>query len=160
MSWNICGNYREEECVISLRKTSATKKSDFPWQWGRYFGNLCGSNKYKSCNLIILSFYSALSVDLNRFLRGLDATLKSLHNPKSEFLICGIINKQYQWTQIKETNGLNITTYNMKSTINTVKKIQISLVQPTNIFVFIPHQKWTITPWCPVAYERQQCCSR
>jgi exonuclease III len=43
----------------------------------------------KTSHLIILSLYKALSGDVNEFLRRLDATLKYLYNPKSEFIICG-----------------------------------------------------------------------
>jgi hypothetical protein len=46
----------------------------------------------KTSNLIILSLYGVPSDDFHQFLRGLDATLKYLYNPKTEFLICGDIN--------------------------------------------------------------------
>jgi hypothetical protein len=35
------------------------------------------------------------SGDFQQFLRGLDATLKYLYNPKTEFLICDDINIDY-----------------------------------------------------------------
>jgi hypothetical protein len=40
-----------------------------------------------SLYLIILSLNRAPSGDFQQFLRGLDATLKHLYNPKTEFLI-------------------------------------------------------------------------
>jgi hypothetical protein len=49
----------------------------------------------KTSNLIILSLYKAPSGDFHQFLRGLDATLKYLYNPKTEFLIYGDINIDY-----------------------------------------------------------------
>jgi hypothetical protein len=49
----------------------------------------------KACNLITLSLYRAPSGDVNKFLRRLDATLKHLYNPKSEFIICRGININY-----------------------------------------------------------------
>jgi hypothetical protein len=56
---------------------------------------------------MILSLYRALSVDFNQFLRVLHATLKFLHNPKSELLFCGIVNKLSQWKHIKQTKFHN-----------------------------------------------------
>jgi exonuclease III len=49
----------------------------------------------KTANLIILSMYRALSGDINEFLKRLDAILKCLYSPKSEFIICGDINVNY-----------------------------------------------------------------
>jgi hypothetical protein len=67
----------------------------------------------KTSNLVILSLYRAPSGGFQQFLRGLDATLKYLYNPKTEFLICGDINiddlnEKYRKKQI---NSL-LTTYN------------------------------------------------
>jgi hypothetical protein len=39
--------------------------------------------------------YRAPSGDINEFLGRLDATLKSLYNPKHEISICGDINMNY-----------------------------------------------------------------
>jgi hypothetical protein len=49
----------------------------------------------KSSNLRILTLYRAPSVNFNQFIERLDATLKCLYNPKSEFLICGDISVDY-----------------------------------------------------------------
>jgi hypothetical protein len=46
----------------------------------------------KSSNLRILDLYRASSANCNRFIETLDAALKYLHNPKSEFLFCDDIN--------------------------------------------------------------------
>jgi len=43
----------------------------------------------KSSNFRILALYRAPSANFNQFIKRLDATLKYLYNPKSEFLICG-----------------------------------------------------------------------
>jgi hypothetical protein len=45
----------------------------------------------KTSNVTILSLYRAPS-DVNEYLRRLDATLKYLYYPKSEFITCGDIN--------------------------------------------------------------------
>jgi hypothetical protein len=45
----------------------------------------------RTSNPIILSLYRTASGEVNEFLRRLDATLKYLYNPKSEFIICGDI---------------------------------------------------------------------
>jgi hypothetical protein len=54
----------------------------------------------KSANLIILSMYRAPSGDINEFPKRLDAILKYLYSPKSEFIICGGINANH----LKENN--------------------------------------------------------
>jgi len=52
----------------------------------------------KSSNLI-WALYRVPFSNFNQFIKTLDATLKYLYNPKSEFLICGDINKYrlFQW---------------------------------------------------------------
>jgi hypothetical protein len=49
----------------------------------------------KTSHRIILSMHRAPSGDVNEFLRRQDATLKSLYNSKSEFIICSDINIDY-----------------------------------------------------------------
>jgi hypothetical protein len=49
----------------------------------------------KSSSLRILALYRALSANFNQFIKRIDATLKYLHNSKSEFLISGDINVDY-----------------------------------------------------------------
>jgi hypothetical protein len=56
----------------------------------------------KTSNLITLSLYRAHTGDFHQFQRGLDATLKYLYNPKTEFLICGDINIDYLNENIKK----------------------------------------------------------
>jgi exonuclease III len=46
----------------------------------------------KSSNLRTLALYRDSFANFNQFRERLDATLKYLHNPQSEFLICGDIN--------------------------------------------------------------------
>jgi hypothetical protein len=49
----------------------------------------------KSSNLRTLALYRAPYANFNQFIERLGATLKYIHNPKSEFLICGDINVDY-----------------------------------------------------------------
>jgi exonuclease III len=49
----------------------------------------------KSSGVSILTLYRAPSANFNQFIKRLDATLKYLYNPKSEFVICGDINVDY-----------------------------------------------------------------
>jgi exonuclease III len=48
--------------------------------------------KLNKKNIIILSVYRAPSGDFDYFLNKLDSILNSLHNYKTEFIICGDIN--------------------------------------------------------------------
>jgi exonuclease III len=67
----------------------------------------------KISHLIILSLYRAPSWEDNAFLRRLDATLKYLYNPKSEFIICGDININY----LNESSHKNKQTLYWRQTI-------------------------------------------
>jgi exonuclease III len=60
----------------------------------------------KTSTLIILSLYRAPSGDFQQFLKGLDATLKYLYNPETEFLICGDINIDCLNENNRKTNKL------------------------------------------------------
>jgi hypothetical protein len=53
----------------------------------------------KTCKLIILILYTTPSSNFNKFLRELYATLKHIHIPKTEFLICG---EKYRLPQGKQ----------------------------------------------------------
>ncbi|PNF23822.1 hypothetical protein B7P43_G15913 [Cryptotermes secundus] len=93
----------------------------------------------KSSNLIILGLYRSPSGDFNQFLKGLDAALKYLYNPKSEFLICGDINIDYlsDSNRKKQLNSL-LKTYNLVHTVNFATRIQKdSSSAIDNIFVDI-----------------------
>jgi hypothetical protein len=68
---------------------------------------------------------------------GLDATLKYLYNPKSEFLICGDINIDYlgESNRKKQMNSL-LTTYNLIHIVNFATRTQNgSSTSVDNIFV-------------------------
>jgi hypothetical protein len=80
---------------------------------------VCAVHLKKSSNLTLLRLYIALSKYLS-ISEGISA--ECLHNYKSEFLTCGNINTLPQGTQLKETNGLIVKTYNMRHTVNFVKK--------------------------------------
>ncbi|PNF25679.1 hypothetical protein B7P43_G16270, partial [Cryptotermes secundus] len=91
----------------------------------------------KTSNLIILCLYRSPTGHFNQFLKGLDATLKYLYNPKSEFLICGDINIDYlsDSNRKKQMNSL-LTTYNLIHTVNFATRIQNdSSTSIDNIFV-------------------------
>jgi hypothetical protein len=49
----------------------------------------------KSSKFRILASHRTPSANFNQFIERLDATLKYLYNPKSEFLICGDIDVDY-----------------------------------------------------------------
>jgi hypothetical protein len=67
----------------------------------------------------------------------LDATLKYLYNPKSEFLICGDLNIDYlSDSNRKKQINLLLTTYNLIHTVNFASRIQNdSSTAIDNIFV-------------------------
>jgi exonuclease III len=81
--------------------------------------------------------YKALSGEVNEFLRRLDATLKYLYNPKSEFIICGEININYlnESSQKKQVKSL-LRTYNLSHTVNFATRVQkSSRTAIDNIFI-------------------------
>jgi len=60
------------------------------------FGSLCNWTwKSKLSHLRLLALYRAPTEKFNQFIERLDASLKCLYNPQSEFLICGDINVDY-----------------------------------------------------------------
>jgi hypothetical protein len=61
----------------------------------------------KTATIIIVSLYRAPSGDVNEFLKRLDAILKYLYSPKSEFVICEDINIKY----LNENNRKNRLTH-------------------------------------------------
>jgi exonuclease III len=67
--------------------------------------------------------YRAPSGDVNEFIERLDATLKYLYNPKSEFIICGDININYlnENNQKKQVSSL-LKMCNLSHTVNFVKR--------------------------------------
>jgi len=58
--------------------------------------------KLNKKNVIILCVYRAPSGDFDYFLNKLDYILNSLHNYKTEFIICGDININYLGTNNKK----------------------------------------------------------
>jgi exonuclease III len=65
--------------------------------------------------------------DINEFLKRLDAILKYLYSPKSEFIICGDINVNYLKENIckQQINSL-LKTYNLSHTVNFATRVQNS----------------------------------
>jgi hypothetical protein len=90
----------------------------------------------KTSNFLILGLYRSPSGDFTQFLKGLDATLKYLYNPKSELLICDDINIDYlnESNRKKQMNSL-LTTYNLKHTVNFAQGLKMTLVQQLIIFL-------------------------
>jgi hypothetical protein len=91
----------------------------------------------KSANLIILSMYRAASGDINEFLKRLDAILKYLYSPISEFIICGDINVNC----LKENNHKQqinslLKSYTLSHTVNFATRVQnSSSTAIDNIFI-------------------------
>jgi hypothetical protein len=77
---------------IFVKKDKCFNKIDISHQCTEQNLKICAIQlETKTSNLIILGLYRSPSGDFNQFLKGLDATLKYLYNPKSEFLTCGDI---------------------------------------------------------------------
>jgi hypothetical protein len=81
----------------------------------------------KTANLIILSMYRSPSEDMDEFLKRLDAILKYLYSPKSEFIICDDININYlNENNCKQQINSLLKTYNLSPTINFATRVQNS----------------------------------
>jgi hypothetical protein len=88
----------------------------------------------KTGNLIILSMYRAPSGDISEFLRRLDAILKYLYSPKTEFIVWGDININYvnENNHKQQINSL----YNLSLTVNFATRVQnSSCTAIDNIFI-------------------------
>jgi exonuclease III len=69
-------------------------------------------------NVIIFSIYRAPSGNFDYFLNKLDTILNSLHNHKTEFILCEDINIHYLATTNKKKQLDNLlSTYNLTSTV-------------------------------------------
>ena len=60
--------------------------------------------KFPPKNVIAFCVYWAPTGDLDYFLKQLDIILNSLHNPKTEFILCGDLNINYTGTKTKRLN--------------------------------------------------------
>jgi exonuclease III len=91
----------------------------------------------EALKLIVLSVYRAPTGDFNQFLKKLDDTLKYLHKPKTEFLLCGDINIDYllESNRKKHLSSL-LTTYNLSHSVDFATRMQNkSSTAIDNIFV-------------------------
>jgi hypothetical protein len=79
-----------EECVFLLRQINISVKFIFLITLRSRIQLVTNTS-----HLIILSLYRAPSGKVKEFLRRLNATLKYMYNPKSEFIICGDVNMYY-----------------------------------------------------------------
>jgi exonuclease III len=119
--------YRGNVCIL-VRTDQHFSKNDISHHCKGQDFEICAIQLVtKTSDLIILSLYRAPSGDVSEFLRRLDANLKYLYNPKSEFINCGDININYssENNQKKQVNSL-LKTYNLSLTVNFVIKIQNS----------------------------------
>jgi hypothetical protein len=81
---------------IFVREDQSFKKTDTLLHCAEQTLEVCATElETKSPNFRILAFYRSPSANFNQFIKRLDATLKYLYNPKSEFLIYGDINVDY-----------------------------------------------------------------
>jgi hypothetical protein len=88
----------------------------------------------KASKFIILSLYRAPTGDFNQFLKKLDDTLKYLHKPKVEFLICGDINTDYllESNRKKQLPSL-LAIYNLFYTVNLFIYLFLVPFNPSNM---------------------------
>jgi exonuclease III len=88
-------------------------------------------------NVIIFSIYRVPSGNFDYFLNILDTILRSLHNYKMDFILCGDINMNYLETSNKKKQSDNLlSTYNLTSTVNFPTRIEnncVTLID--NIFI-------------------------
>jgi hypothetical protein len=83
-------------CVFFVKKDQCFNKIGISHHCKEQDLEICAVQlETKTSNLIILSLYRAPSGDFQQSLMVLDATLKYLYNPKTEFLVCGDINTDY-----------------------------------------------------------------
>jgi hypothetical protein len=72
--------------------------------------------------------YRAPSGDIHEFLKRLDAILKYLYSPKSEFIICGDTKvKHLNENNYKQQISSLLKTYNLSPTIDFATRVQNSL---------------------------------
>jgi len=103
--------------VYFVRKDQSFNKIDTLLHCAQQTSEVCGIElETKSSNLRILSLYRASSANFIQFIDKLDATLKYLCNPKSEFLICGDINVDYLNVRTRKKLSSYLTTYNLSHT--------------------------------------------
>jgi exonuclease III len=91
----------------------------------------------KGFHIIIICIYRSPPGDFGHFLRLLDATLKYLQKPKTEFVICGNINVDYITdNHRKQQLSLLLNTYNLVHTVDFPMRVIRNLgTEIDNIFV-------------------------
>jgi exonuclease III len=69
--------------------------------------------------IIVLAVYRSPSRNSDKFLQKLDNILNTLHNNKSEFIICGDMNINYlQNCDRKQQLNMLLSTYNLIGMVN------------------------------------------
>jgi len=104
--------------------------------------------KFPKKNVIAFCVYRAPIGDLDYFLKQLDIILNSLHNPKTEFILCGDLNNNYIGTNNKKTQLNNLlSTYNLTGIVHFPTRItNTSISSIDNIFVD-SRNNYTIKPY-------------
>jgi exonuclease III len=135
---------------IFVREDQGFNKSDTSLNCAEQTLEVCAVElETKSSNLSILTSYRASSANLNQFIKRLDATLKYLYNPKSEFLICGDINVDCLNDNWKKKKNSLLTTHNLFHTVNFATTAQNdSSTANDTIFVDITRVNTSYT--CPI----------
>jgi len=121
-----CQNQQKGGVCVFFKEDQHFNKIDTSLQYAEHTLEVCAVElDTKSSNLSILALYRAPSANFNQFIERLDATLKYLHNPKSEFLICGDINVDC----LKDNNQKNQSNSLLTSYIVLLKLKMIQVLQ-------------------------------
>jgi exonuclease III len=104
--------------------------------------------KFAIKNVIVLCAYTAPTGDLEYFLKQLDSILNSLHNSKTEFILCGDLNINYIGINNKKTQLENLRSmFNLIGTVHFPTRItNTSFPTIDNVFVD-KRSSYTIKPY-------------
>jgi hypothetical protein len=93
--------------------------------------------EFSNRNLIVFCVYRAPTGDMDYFLKHIDIILNTLHNPKTDFVLCGDLNINYTGTNNKKTRLDNLlSTYNLIGTVHFPTRItSIATTSIDNIFI-------------------------
>jgi hypothetical protein len=120
-----CQNIQKGGVCIFVTEDKSFNKIDILLHCAEQTLEVCAIElETESSNFRIVALYRAPSANFNQFIERIDATLKYLHNPKSE-LICGDIkvDNLNDNIQKKQLNPL-LTTYNLSHTVQLATRNQ------------------------------------
>ena len=104
--------------------------------------------KFSKKNLIAFCVHRAPMGDLDYFLKQLDIILNSLHNPKTELMLCGDLNINYIRTNNKKTQLDNIlSTYNLTGTVHFPTRITNTSIYKIDNSSADSRNNYTIKPY-------------